>query len=207
MDLYNELIAEELAHDYNIKCSHYDLVEYMDNLGVISENFLQDNDKFLLLYDVLKEYFKENETLEHNNFKDIYTALEYKYDSSIASKIIDELKNVYTFDVLVANIDRHDKNIGIIENDTISLSPLFDNEKILSKNSIYEEIYSLRLDDNYNEEINDKLEEKIWIIDNNNISKVFERIEYRINSNIPDFIKDETRYRFSENKKRIMKKR
>lgn len=207
MDLYNELIAEELAHDYNIKCSHYDLVEYMDNLGVISENFLQDNDKFLLLYDVLKEYFKENETLEHNNFKDIYTALEYKYDSSIASKIIDELKNVYTFDVLVANIDRHDKNIGIIENDTISLSPLFDNEKILSKDSIYEEIYSLRLDDNYNEEINNKLEEKIWIIDNNNISKVFERIEYRINSNIPDFIKDETRYRFSENKKRIMKKR
>ena len=179
MDLYNELIAEELAHDYNIKCSHYDLVEYMDNLGVISENFLQDNDKFLLLYDVLKEYFKENETLEHNNFKDIYTALEYKYDSSIASKIIDELKNVYTFD----------------------------NEKILSKDSIHEEIYSLRLDDNYNEEINDKLEEKIWIIDNNNISKVFERIEYRINSNIPDFIKDETRYRFSENKKRIMKKR
>lgn len=207
MDLYNELIAEELAHDYNIKCSHYDLVEYMDNLGVISENFLQDNDKFLLLYDVLKEYFKKNETLEHNNFKDIYTALEYKYDSSIASKIIDELKNVYAFDVLVANIDRHDKNIGIIENDTISLSPLFDNEKILSKDSIYEEIYSLRLDDNYNEEINDKLEEKIWIIDNNNISKVFERIEYRINSNIPDFIKDETRYRFSENKKRIMKKR
>ena len=178
----------------------------MDNLGVISENFIKENDKFILLYDVLNEYFEENETLEHNNFKDIYNALEYKYDSLIASKLINELKDVYIFDILVANIDRHDKNIGIIENDTISLSPLFDNEKILSKDSIYEEIYSLRLDDKYNEEIKDKLEEKLWIIDSDNISKVFDRIENYINSNIPDYIKDESRYRFSENKKRIIKR-
>ena len=59
-ECYNELIAEELAHDFNIPCAYYDLAATKYDLGVITKNFKSIDSKYYSGNDILSEYIKKN---------------------------------------------------------------------------------------------------------------------------------------------------
>ena len=222
-DIYSELIAEELAKDFGIDCAHYDLANYRGLKGVISEDFIKD-DKYISLNDIVNDYYGKEETANaHNNLIDIWSALDFRYkDENISNELMEEIVNMFIFDVLVAQGDRHLNNYGILENETeIKIAPLFDNTYILSDLVINHGWFSLGVDKDQNiyaddfddskdkilvkflkessSEYMDLLESKLWIISEENIDKVLKRVEDKINEKIDDKIKNDIKVDFSIN--------
>ena len=154
-----------------------------------------------------------------NNLEDIWYGLCKKYnDQNIVEQLMEQIVNLFIFDVLLSNSDRHISNYGLIKNDkTISLAPIFDNEYILSSLEGY---YSLGIDssDYRNEqeihflskflEISDSryiqlIKSKLWIISKENVLRTIERIEKRIGSSMQQNIKDEIIYKFNSHRQVI----
>lgn len=226
--IYNELIAEEIAYDYKIPCAHYDLAILNGNKGVISECFIPKNGKFFKMKEVLESCF-ENIELDNkrNNLQDIWYALEFRYKNiNIVKKIMNQVVNMFMFDTLIGNMDRHYLNYGIIEEDgDINISPLFDNERMLTYCSIYFGGYSLGIDkndcflnglnleydDNYllkflsvsASEYKDYYMSKLWIISDENIDRIFKRVENRTNTKIDNDIKNDMKKKFKINRNMI----
>lgn len=221
-DIYNELISEEIAKDFNIPCVHYDLADYNGMIGVICENFMKNNDTYIPMSRILDDTFSNlNNTSYHNNLTDIWTAIDKRYkNQKITEKIVNQVVNVFIYDILIANIDRHSDNFGIIENgENVSLTPLFDNEKILSELSLLYGGYSLGVDEEDHKffeidlepeekylmkflnvssnEYKELLKSKLWIIDEDNIERIFERIEDRIKRKIEPIIKSRIKVGFA----------
>ena len=103
------------------------------------------------------------------------------------------------FDLIIANPDRHDKNI-VFEMKNDSLGPIFDNELMLSR-TVYNDKFCFgvfpgernTLDDflNYMDEDTIKIFiDKIMIISKENIESVFERIEKRIGTKMDSVAKN-----------------
>ena len=225
--IYNELIIEELSKDFNIECAHYDLANYKGIKGVISEDFIKDN-KFIPMTSIIGNYYKYNEDFnKHNNLMDIWSALDYKYkDENISNKLMDDIVNMYLFDILVGNGDRNIGNYGIIETkDEVKLSPIYDNENMLSHISLFNGEYCVGVDDEENifsddytgsdnkflikflkqssSEYADLLKNKLWIISQDNIDKVLKRVEDRINCKISENIKNDIKAEFNINYENI----
>lgn len=217
--IYNELIAEELAKDFDIPCAHYDIAAYDGNIGVISKNIFKKDDNKFSLSEIL-------DSSEHNNLEDIWDTFLYRYkDEKIVERLMKEIVDVFMFDVLIANPDRHSGNIMITENkDKISVAPLYDNMLMLSSNSIRYGMYSIGIDrEDYNEEIDEDenmnllfrflnvsdniykeiFESKLWVISPENIDKVIVRVENRINNEIPDYVKEFVKEQFVYNNRCI----
>lgn len=219
---YNELIAEELAKDYNIPHVHYDIAIYNNKTGVISEDFKKNN-----LYLSMHEFIYNNGGKENGyiNLMDVWNILDEVYDKDIVFKIMNELINIYLFDILIANPDRHDENYGIFTDEN-SLSPIFDNELLLYEDSIKKSLFEIKIDNldsryiyEEKEDINNSLyiflkessktylnyfKSKLWIISSENINKVFNRIEERTHSKIPSYIKETMLNNFEENRNVIL---
>lgn len=223
--VYNELIAEELAHDYGISNAHYDIAHHNGRLGPLSLNVHQETDKVYTIEDILKEAFKLNFIEDKNTLEDIWTALEHKYkNKEIVEQLMNEIVDVFIFDILIANSDRNTGNLTIIENENgIHVGPLFDNENMLDIDSIMHGQYLLGIDEtdmdfgnfDYNfleqflnistDEYLDYFIEKYKIIREENILDVFKRVEARIdypmNPDVCKLIVDG----FSKNRKMIDK--
>lgn len=72
-NVYNELIAEELAKDFGINCAHYDLAIRDDMIGVISEDIFSKYDG-IIAEDFLNGYFKYKNTSDlrfKNNIEEL----------------------------------------------------------------------------------------------------------------------------------------
>lgn len=223
-EVYNELIAEEIAKDYGINHVHYDLASYNGFIGVISEDFIKDNN-YTSINDILTKFYK-TDIEKHNNLEDIWCVLDYLYKNKcIVSKLMNELVNIFIYDIITGNIDRHVENYGIIEGGKICFNPIFDNEKILSDDSIIHGIYSIGIDESdyhkyafeygNNDNFIDKflnlsdelyailLKEKISIINDENIDIILNKVENRIKSKIPQSIINKIRLKFKQNKEMI----
>lgn len=222
-NLYNELIAYELSKDFGIPCVEYDIASYNETMGVFSKSFIGRTDKFYTFEDILEKYYGIF-PIKYNSLENIYHALSLRYnDTNLVNFLMREVVLVFLFDILIANNDRHVCNYGIIENDRgISLGPLFDNESILSDIcieyggyalSVYEKdfftsVTELIDKDNFlcrflkvsDEEHIKLFQEKNYIIGEENLNKVFSRIEEKIDSFIPPLIKKEKIKKFNENK-------
>ncbi len=208
-DIYNELIAEEIANDYGINHIHYDLAVYNGNIGVISENFLKENETYTPIYNILEKVFP-NDKINHNNLTDLWDTFEITFNNQeLTAKLIDQIVNMFIFDILIANNDRHDENYGIITGpNSINISPVYDNSCMLSGISLYEDEYGIKVDiDDKNtikdflnissSEYTELLKNKLWIINEENINKVFDRVEKRINRKIEEEFKEKIKKRFS----------
>ena len=222
-DVYNELIAEEFAKDFEIPCAHYDLGSFHGFQGVISEDFINDKES-LDGFNLMEEAFKEDQSKLNNCIR--YNNLKF-YKSFLDEDSFKDLIKVFIFDVFLGNCDRHESNIVFFKDDYgIYLAPLFDNEKILSDASIKHGFYRLSVDENddldaffsdplryknifrkfilqYKKE--ELVKEKLWILSDSNIDSVLDRVEDRIEDNISDIKRDIVKKLLIENKYKIIK--
>ena len=189
-NIYNGLLAQELASDYNIDITDTDIFVLDNFYGTMSKSIIGEFEKFIPMSNLVSS--------ENNNLEDIWNKLSSEYsDKLLVAKLMDEIINMFIFDILIGNIDRHNDNYGFICKDkNISLAPLFDNENMLSSDSINECYYALgvnsfdynNFDSNilykflvYSDKIYlDKLKSKLWIIQQENMIKVISRIENKI---------------------------
>lgn len=186
--LYNELVAEELAQDFGIDHVNYDLALFDNHQGYISESYKKDNVDYIFGSDLLYEcygYMTENRNIEEfNNLKSIWDALEYRYANNpnknqIISDLMNQIVNMFIFDIIICNYDRHSDNWEIIESDNeIKLAPIYDNEGILVTND-NNALVSMLLEEKVHgilwkaisdfqkvssSEFTDLIKEKLWII-------------------------------------------
>lgn len=143
--------------------------------------------------------------------------LEIKYDDpKVIKKLMDQLFNIFIFDILIANGDRRAENLIIIENeDGINFSKLLDNEDMLSINAIYHQEYKLVITDydtkvveefvnSFDQNYIKLLEDKLSIISDENIDLVLKRVEKRIKSQIPYEAKMNIKEKFKDNRNMII---
>ena len=191
---YNELIAEEIAKEFGIKCAVTDIGTLDGSIVILSKDFV--NDKILIkMEDILKEVYQVEDTDLYNNIEDVSYALKEKYGKDFK----DDITKMFLFDVLIGNGDRHSQNYGVLEsNKTVNIAPLFDNEEMLGSDFLFENIYAFGVNrqdyyasgldtyhilekfldssDDYDEFMNVKKE----IINRKNIEKVLTNVEKRL---------------------------
>ena len=122
-----EILAEKIAKILEIPCCHHFLTRNRDDIGVSSE--MVDNITLI-------RYFVGE---EHNNFESIWTKLIEMFGDETAGRLMDELVDIFLFDIIIANCDRNSENIGLVDvedKDSVRWAPLFDNERMLFKPSI-----------------------------------------------------------------------
>lgn len=224
INCYYELIAYEISQQMNLESCNYDLATYVDEIGVVSKNFLKENDEIIRLETLLNEIYQDEELSKYNNLKDIENALNIKFGNDITNNLMDQLIKIFMFDVVIGNIDRHMDNIFLVKNNDIKISPIFDNEKMLSNESIEMGIYSLGIDredykfskDEYEysdnfiykfleeySEYKDMLINNLNIIEEDNLDIIFNNVENKINNKIEENIKKYIKSKFKQNKNMI----
>ena len=205
--VYNELIAEEIAHDFDIRCANTDLGIYKGNYYCLSKQIYNSNDKYIPMNNLMDEH--------DNNLTYIWNLLEDEYrDRKLISKLMDDLVNIFLFDVLIANYDRHVGNYGLImSNNSVFVAPIFDNENMLSVYSMIDGDFCIGMEDKdyYESDLFtkflklssdiylDKFESKLWIIDQENVKKVIERVENKIGIQIDLETRNRILLNFSDN--------
>jgi len=126
---YNELIAEELAHDFGIPCVDYDLAVLGDiREGNISKDYKRPDANYLTGQDILYSFYSKTMNFgdsfldenRYNSLENIWDALEYRYQfhpdkREVIRSLMEKLVNIYLFDVLVCQSDRHSGNWMIEE--------------------------------------------------------------------------------------------
>lgn len=213
--LYNELIAEELAHDYGIDCSYNDIVVQNGFYYSISSDMRNIDDKYTSMAEILK-----NLDDSYNNLTDIWNILTIMYkEQLVVQKLMEQLIDIFLFDVLIANVDRHSMNYGIVQNNSeISFSYLFDNDGMLDPISIYSGGYSIGInrDDYFIFENNgvhflekflnvsdsyylEYFKNKFNILSEDNIASVFNRVEDKIGSQIHPIIQQKIVRKINDN--------
>jgi hypothetical protein len=101
---------------------------------------------------------------------------------------MDKFVDLYIFDLFICQSDRHPNNYMIVEyNGKVDLAPVFDNEEYgrAIPNIIKVDRYGTsQLTENLGEflevsdiQYSDRIKDRLWIIDYENIENIFERIE------------------------------
>lgn len=219
-DLIMELIGSIIAREYQIDHVSYQMASNNGFIGVISHDFEGDY-TYVPMDTILEDVYKTDDIDRFNNIKDVNDSIKEKYGVSLENEIID----MFLFDVLIANIDRHTFNYGILKKDKeVKLSPVFDYGEMLSSESIYYGGYSLGVDRddyyNYRKDIKrhfldtflmyydnykDYFFDKTKIINSNNIIRVLEEVEDEIKQSIPLVLRKRIINRFRENEDIINK--
>ncbi len=215
--LYNELIALELANDYGIKCTYNDIVFYNDDYYIISLDVRIDGSMYIPTEEILP-------TDRENDLEDIWFHLEQKYENpQLVARLMDEIVDVFLFDILIGNFDRHIENYGIlIHHDDISLAPLFDNGEMLSSFAVYDGEFAMGIDihdySDFHEEESllhkflrvsdrayaERLSNKLSIISNDNMEDVIRRVELKIKHPMNTFIKQNIIKMMEDNRQSII---
>ena len=200
--LYNELVAQELALDYNIVCSEYDLFVDDEDYGTISKRVYDNDTSYTSMQDLIKD------TNYTTSLDDLWKFFYNKYGYECAHSIINQITNMFLFDIIVGNSDRHSLNYGIINsNSSIFLAPLFDNEMLFSDYALYDKYFSIFVDSDdskrdigsfdslkkimeYDNICFTILRDNIWIVSKNNMMNVFSRVENRIGAEMHPLIKE-----------------
>lgn len=217
---YYELVAEEIAHDLNLKCVSYDLAKLGRYNGVISENFKQDGAKYIMGEKLLKDFYKHNSFSlnSHNNLMNIWHVLETRYkDRNNMQEIVQNLMNglvkLLIFDMITGQNDRHCGNWGIVEyqDGRVELQPIFDNSRMFLKLPSSHRLELTTEDDNYyledvltnlynvsTDEVKSFLLGSLWVINEDNIDNIIRRVEKKIACDMPDNIKNGIKANFRE---------
>ena len=138
--IINELICCELCNQINLSHATYLPAHHSKKQGLITPNFLSDNQKIITLAKLLEI----DNTLE-NNLVDINSALKLYEKCGIkinTKQIIFDLYKILVFDALTLQTDRNNYNINFIYDktqNTIFGAPLFDNEFAFNIDNIFDD--------------------------------------------------------------------
>lgn len=224
---YNELVAAEIAEDLKMPHVSYDLACIGMAKGIISQDFKISNADYIEGEKILQDQYELSYWTPHNNLDDIWYALEYRYSKEknmqeIVGNIMMKLVQIFIFDVLTGQNDRHSSNWGLVEQDgkMPDLQILYDNAHILNLNYIptiskvalqtygNQEPY---LKDNLlsflcdsSTEFIQMLYDSLWVINEKNLRSIFERIETKIGNKMPKVDKEIYINKFAEQKDYII---
>jgi len=193
---YVELLVEEVAKVMQIPAAHYDLAMFNGGKGVISYNYLKNNSVDYSGFDVISEFYEKNlqddkelsslynidyvnDSIDDvcdklNNLQDIWCILEERFANApnkreIVKSIMDGLVDKLMLDVITVAIDSHTDNWKIVD-DKYS-SPVFDNSRSLG-------IFTKYKKTQVNEDKKFEDSEMLLTVDNENINKPLEVLEY-----------------------------
>jgi len=218
---YNELVAEEIAKDLDIPCIDYQLADIGKIRGVISKNYKVEGAKYINGQTILKDYHQDDFVQRvHNSLENIWIVLEERYKDrenmqEIVSSIMQKLVKIFIFDILTGQVDRNSTNWEIVEymDGTVDLQALFDNSRIL-----YDMPEDTRvvlsvdggtdmgfLDENIEKfqmqsssEYTSMIAASLWVIDEDNIKEVIERVEEKTKQSMPEELKEDFIAKFKE---------
>ncbi len=214
--LFNEMIVEMLAKDYKINVAETFVGIYKTCTYILSKSvynpYLEDMFTLKELTNNSYHFFNDFESIE------ILLMEKFPHDYQI---LMEELKEIFLFDVLIGNSDRNYKNLAVVVNKIskeVHFAPLYDNEFMLDKVTITIGRYGLGINkDSFqsntnflesflleNEKYIDYLLSKLWIIEKVNILKIFERVESEKKIELSKFDKEEYLRLFEINRKMIL---
>lgn len=148
--LFNEMLVEMLAKDYGIKSAETFIGIYKTSTYILSKSvynpYLEDMITLKELTGYSYSFF--------NDFESIEELLMGKFPNDY-KVLLEELKDIFLFDVLIGNSDRNYKNLAIIRNKIskeVHFAPLYDNEFMLDKITITKGRYSIKINKNKSKE-------------------------------------------------------
>ena len=210
-NIHCELIGYEIGKEFGLNVVPYDIAFVNEYVGYLSKEYMKDG--YVYLEDLLRSFY--GTFVDKNNLNDIGFMFLSLYNEKTCRFIINDLINLMMFDIVIANSDRHDRNI-IIDMNNLKLGPVSDNEMLLSDLSIVNHYYSLSV----NNKDCDKLEEfldilddeqlnyfrnKLELIKNNNLLKIFDKVEKRLGKPMIESIKKNIMDKYSINYKDLSK--
>lgn len=220
---YNELVAFYLLQDYGLNSLEYDLASLGSLKGVLSKNFKKKNVNYIYMEDILVDYWQMDivDIEDYNNLEDIWDALENRYQNyenkrEIVEKLMRTIVDIFLFDIICDHQDRHSGNLLIAESQDRVDIQLFDNERILSQR----EMVSLTVNDRSlqniwmalktflrisSEEFQKIIIEKLWIISDENLFSVFQKIKDQTGYEVPKHEKDYYLMGFQKHREKLIR--
>lgn len=184
--------------------------------GVISKNFKEKDAKYILGSSILAKYYGKN-YYDYNTLESIWASLEDYFKNrddmqEIVANLMDKLVHIFVFDLLIGQEDRHAENWGIVlySNGNVDLQVNWDNSRALVDHPMmvkyqmsvnHDAKYSEDMIANFqtisSEEFSNILPNSLWAISEDNIRKIFERIESQTGTKMPDDLKKEYLVKFN----------
>ena len=201
-DCYNELIGYELACQFGLNAVPYDIASYDGFVGYLSEDYMKEG--YVYLEKILESTY--NNTRDKNNLDCATIALKNYFPEQVALRISDELLDLLMFDVIIANYDRHDRNI-LIDTKNGCLGPVSDNEMMLNEDSMYDQYFSFSMfeGDRYTvdnllsyldlEQLN-YFASKVELIKEDNIRNIIKTIEIKLGAPLIEALKEDILKKF-----------
>lgn len=142
-DAYQELFGEEIAKSLKITTVHYDLAQYKEDIGVLTDNFNPSNEECFPLDKVLLKFYRDviwnhpslfiEEQLytKTYNLETIWMALLHFYKNnalrdSIVERIMNQIVDSFILQICLGNPDMHEQNLFLINGKCPCLAPNFD---------------------------------------------------------------------------------
>ncbi len=232
-DPYIELIIEEIASELNIPYVNHTLAVIGNYKGVISENYKVENAQYIRMYDILKEFYDQedpnpkyeypelrelNEYFErkdkgiiNNSLEKIWFALENRYKDrvdmqEVVKNIMKKIIDVFILDIITGQLDRNATNLEIVEYEDgkVDLQPIFDNGRAMLNDPILTNV-CLTVDHDYWRNLSDVIErferfsssefsdlfiDYLWVIENENIKSILDKVEEKIGCKLDDELRD-----------------
>ena len=127
--IVNEVLCYYLARQVGMNCARYEPAHIGKKVGLISYNFLKQDETLMSLHEFLKidRDFSDNlyDTMDAIY---LYTKEGYTIDRQ---KVLEDLFSIIVFDTITMQSDRHANNVNFILNKNtgeIRVAPCFDNE-------------------------------------------------------------------------------
>lgn len=199
-EMLKELIAEKIANRFGVACCHYFPAIFQGKKGVVSE---ANHSIWDVTYKTMNDYYAEKNAInsrylsELNNLEDIWNTIYYDSDipRNMEKKIMDQVTDIFIFDALIGNIDRHGENFGIIPSGKESrVAKIFDNARMLNPFSIHNGTYNLAVEEketplttpgNFlykflnisDNQYTERLKEGLEIISEESLNEIFEELK------------------------------
>lgn len=192
--ILKELVAEKIANRFGIPCCHYMPAIYHERKGVVSESALNTN--YISIGKYLKDvYGLKKDYLYCNNLEDLWNAFYLEFPNETVKRLMDEITDIFIFDVLIGNFDRHGENYGLIRDGAAShIAPIYDNASMLSYTSINMGLYNLDIESSENsyyksdnslynfldfsdKSYQERLKEGLKIISEESLTEIFQELE------------------------------
>ena len=126
----NELICQELCKQVGISCAEYEPAKFGDDVGIVSYNMIEKNEKQESLHQFMKRVYLYSEP----NLEDFSEVLDRYMDRGYwlnKQQMMVDLYKLIVFDYITLQTDRNASNVNVIfrkDAKKCYMAPVFDNE-------------------------------------------------------------------------------